>query len=153
MITKKVMIEFAKPDVKACNHFYDIRRAAKNAADNLASRHDVFVVEIFIDAGNNVIITLRMPEEKAENFAIGNHLRGISNYLLRNYGDIYKRYLVGRRLLNYVEVPETEHVPIKTISLTDRFEMIVSLSKLLERSDDESLDRIMKIADILKESE
>ena len=151
MITKKIQLEFADPNVRAIDYIQDIRKAAENAGLNLYSRYDVQLQYPMPTADDEVVVEIRIPDEIVETFAVGNHLRGISNYLLNRCGNRYQKFLVGKRLLNYVEVTETAHEPAG-LPIVERLEAIVSFTKLMERSDDEALDAISRILVILKEA-
>jgi len=149
MITRKIQIEFANTKIRAINHIQDIRKAAESAGLNLYSRYDV-QLQYPMPEGNNVVVEIRIPEKYA-NFSIGNHLRGISTYLLSKRGEYYRQYLVGNRLLNYFDVTGSD-TPKDEFSASYRLEAIVSFAKLLERSDEKSLDQINQILKILDES-
>lgn len=151
MVTKTIQLEFADPNVRAIDYIQDIRKAAESAGLNLFSRYDVQLQYPMPTVDDRVVVEIKIPEEIAETFAVGNHLRGISNYLLSRCGDRYKAFLVGKRLLNYIEVQESNQPPAG-FSMVDRLEAIVSFAKLLERSDDEAMDAISRILIILKES-
>lgn len=150
MRTKKIQIEFANPSIRAIDHIQDIRKAAENAGLNLFSRYDVQLQYPMPD-GDRVVVEIKIPDEIAETFAVGNHLRGISNYLLSRCGDRYQSYLVGKRLLSYTEVHEGRREPAG-FAMVDRLEAVVAFAKLLERSDEEALDQISRILVILKET-
>jgi hypothetical protein len=150
LITKKVQIEFANSKIRAIDHIQDIRKAAESAGLNLYSRYDV-QLQYPMPEGNNVVVEIRIPEKHAD-FTIGKHLRGISNYLLSKRGEYYRPYLVGNRLLNYSDVTEVAAPPKDEFSTSDRLEAIASFAKLLERSDEESLDQINRILVILDEA-
>ena len=150
MLTKKIQIEFASTSIRAIDHIQDIRKAAENAGLNLYSRHDVQLQHPMPD-GDRVIVEIRIPDEIAETFAFGNHLRGISNYLLSKCGDLYQPYLVGKRLLNYTEVSEGFRDP-SSPAMVDRLEAIATFAKLLERSDEVALNHIRNILQILEEA-
>ena len=151
MVTKRIQLEFANPSVSAINYIQDIRKAAENAGLNLYSRYDVQLQCPMPTADDKVVVEIKIPDEIAETFAVGNHLRGISNYLLNRCGERYQKFLVGKRLLNYVEMSVPDHEPTG-LATVDRLEAIVSFTKLLERSDDEALDQISRILVILKEA-
>ena len=151
MVTKKIQLEFADPSVRAIDHIQDIRQAAVSAGLNLNSRYDVQLQYPMPTADDRVVVEIKIPDEIAETFAVGNHLRGISNYLLSRCGDRYQKYLVGKRLLNYIEVSDSEHKPAG-LAMIDRLEAVGAFAKLLERSDDEALDQISRILVILKEA-
>lgn len=151
MVTKTIQLEFADPNVRAIDYIQDIRKAAESAGLNLFSRYDVQLQYPMPTVDDRVVVEIKIPEKIAETFAVGNHLRGISNYLLSRCGDRYKAFLVGKRLLNYIEVQESNQPPAG-FSMADRLEAIVSFAKLLERSDDEAMDAISRILIILKES-
>lgn len=151
MVTKKIQLEFADPCIRAINYIQDIRKAAENAGLNLYSRYDVQLQYPMPTADDKVVVEIKIPDEIVDTFAVGNHLRGISNYLLSRCGDRYQKFLVGKRLLNYVEVSESDHEPTD-LAMVERLEAIVSFTKLLERSDDEALNQIRRILIILKEA-
>lgn len=150
MRTKKIRIEFADPSIRAIDNIQDIRKAAENAGLNLFSRYRVQLQYPMPD-GDRVVLEIKIPDEIAETFAVGNHLRGISNFLLSKYGDRYQPYLVGKRLLNYTEVTEGSREPTG-LAMVDRLEAVAAFAKLLERSDEEALDQISRILFILKEA-
>lgn len=151
MVTKKIQLEFADPSVRAIDYIQDIRKAAENAGLNLYSRYDVQLQYPMPTADDKVVVEIKIPDEIVDTFAVGNHLRGISKYLLNRCGDRYQKFLVGRRLLNYVEVSGDDRKSTG-LAMVDRLEAIVSFTKLLERSDDEALDLIGRILVILKEA-
>ena len=101
--------------------------------------------------GDRVVVEIKIPDEIAETFAVGNHLRGISNFLLSRCGDRYQPYLVGKRLLNYTEVQISSYEPAG-FAMVDRLEAVAAFAKLLERSDEEALDQISRILVILNEA-
>ncbi len=151
MVTKKIQLEFADPSIRAIDYIQDIRKAAENAGLNLFARYDVQLQYPMPTADDRVVVEIYIPDEIADTFAVGNHLRGISNYLLSRYGDRYQKFLVGKRLLNYIEVSDTDQEP-KGLAVVDRLEAIVAFAKLLELSDDEAMDQISRILLILKEA-
>ena len=104
MITKKVMIEFANPRIKVKDHLSDINKAIDHAKFNLYCRHHIRLNLLTISQIDKVVIEMEIPEEAIENFSIGNHLRGISKYLLKEYGNYYKNFTMGKRLFYYIEL-------------------------------------------------
>lgn len=151
MVTKKIQLEFADPSVRAIDYIQDIRKAAESAGLNLYSRYDVQLQCPMPTADDRVVVEIKIPEEIVETFAVGNHLRGISNYLLNRCGNRYQKFLVGKRLLNYVDVSQSDH-EATGLAMVDRLEAVVAFTKLLERSDEEALDQISRILIILKEA-
>lgn len=102
MIAKNVFIEFADPRIKAIDHISDISEAVSNAQWNLYRyKINLHLPKII---NNMVILAIDIPEDLAEKINFGRRLRGISKYLLANHGDFYKKYLIGTRLLNYIEM-------------------------------------------------
>jgi len=153
MVTKKIQLEFADPSIRAVDHIQNIRLAAKNAGLNLYSRYNVQLQYPMSTDDNKVVVEIKIPDELKDSFAVGNRLRGISNFLLNRCGDRYKDYLVGRRLLNYVEVSDIDSGSVSPVlSMVDRLEAISSFAKLLERTDDEAVDAIDRILLILNEN-
>lgn len=151
MVTKKVRLEFANPRIQAVDHIYDIHKAVENAAFNLLVRHKIKISPPYITETKKVIVEMEIPEEIADGFSIGNHLRSISKYLLFHYGFYYKQYTVGKRLLNYVDVTDEATEPCNYSCVINKFESVVLFARLLERSDEKSLDKINRILNILKE--
>lgn len=105
MVTKYVHIEFANPKIRAAWHLLpDISEAVEHASHNLYLRHKVKVKMPLIVHDSKVIIKMEIPENIAEKFNAGNHLRGVSQYLLKLRPDYYKKFTIGNRLLFYVDV-------------------------------------------------
>ena len=151
LVTKTVQLDFANQSIRAIDHIQNIRKSAEYASLNLLSRYGVRLQMPMPTPNDTVIVDLMIPEKVAGSFAIGNHLRGISDYLLKHCDNQYQEYLVGKRLLIYTEVSSPDYVPAK-IATIDRFEAISDFAKLLERSDEEALDQISRILTILNEA-
>ncbi len=151
MVIKRIQLEFADPRIRAIDYIQDIRKAAENAGLNLYSKYDVQLQYPMPTVDNKVVVEIKIPEAIADTFAVGNHLRGVSSYLLSKCGDRYQRFLVGKRLLNYIEVSESDQ-ETENFTMVDRLESIISFTKLLERSDNEALDKISRILTILEEA-
>lgn len=149
LISKMVQIEFADPNMKAVDAIHDIRKAAENAGLNLYSRYDVQLQWPMI-VDNKVVVEVKIPDVISDTFAIGNHLRGIASYLLKRCNGRYDQYVVGKRLLNYNEIPSPE-VKSEKMPMVDRLEAIISFARLLERSDEEAMNQISRILIILRE--
>ena len=150
MVTKKIQIEFADPNMRAIDHIQDIRKAAEYAGINLYSRYNVQLQYPMPTKDGKVVIEIYIPDEMVESFSVGRRLRGISNYLLSKCKVQYYDFLVGNRLLHYIELPEKD-LEQSQLLMVDRFEAIVRFTKLMERSDDEAMDQIKRIMEILKE--
>ena len=150
LVSKKIQIEFADSQKRAVDAIYDIRKAAEYAGLNLYSRYAVQLQMPMVYDDDKVVIEIKIPEKIAESFAVGNHLRGIALYLLKNCNGRYDQYVIGKRLLNYNEIPSPE-IKTERLAMVDRLEAIVSFTQLLERSDEEAMDRINRILIILNE--
>lgn len=152
LVSKTVRIEFADPRIRAVDALRDIRDAAKFVSLNLYSRHNVQLQIPMISDNNMVTLEIKIPEQDVHNFAIGNHLRGLSMYLLKKCNTRYEQYLVGKRLLTYTEIPA---INAQEVSLTaaDQLEAIATFAHLLQRSDPDSMHRIYRILAILKEED
>ena len=149
LVTKRIQIEFADPTIKAIDYIQDIRKAAENAGLNLFSRYDVQLLYPMPD-GDRVVVEIKIPEEIVDTFAVGNHLRGISTYLLSKGSNRYHQYLIGKRLLNYIELDEEEKKE-SGLATVDRLEAVSVFAKLLERNDEDAMDAISRIILILNE--
>ena len=150
MITKTIQLEFANPNIRAIDHIQDIRRAAEYAGLNLFGRYDVQLQYPMPTDDNNVVVEIKIPDTMAESFSVGNRLRGISTYLLKHYRERYEPYLVGNRLLKYIDLQETVNKQAGLSNIA-RLEAIVSFTKLLERSDEKAMAQIERIIEILEE--
>lgn len=151
MVTKQIQIEFASPNIRAIDCVQDIRKAAEYAGLNLFSRYRVQLQYPMVSQNNKVYVDIRIPNEIANTFAVGKHLRGVSSYLLDRCAGKYQSYLVGKRLLNYIEMPSI-YTDIEGFSAIDRLESIAAFVKLLQRTDKESMDQINRILSILEEA-
>ena len=151
MIKKIVQLEFADSRIRAIDHIQDLRKAAEKAGLNLFSRYNVRLQYPMPTPDDRVVVEIDIPDEIAATFAIGNRLRGISQFLLDKMKDSYQPFLVGNRLLHYIEV-EAPVQPPMVFSMADRLDAIISFTKLMERSDEEALDQISRILTILKET-
>ena len=76
-------------------------------------------------------------------------MRGIADYLINNFGDKYKCYLVRKRLLTYTEVLEVPYNYNSEINI-DRFKAVSSFVNLLQKTDNHSKNKILDILRILE---
>lgn len=152
LVSKVVRIEFANPRIRAIDALRDIRDATKFISLNLFSRYDVQLQTPMISDNNMVTLEIKIPEKIVDNFAIGNHLRGMSMYLLKKSNANYAQYLVGKRLLTYTEMPDINSCE-SSFTAADRLEAIASFARLLQKADPDSMDRICRILTILKEED
>lgn len=106
MAIKRIQLKFADPRIQARNHIRDICSAVENASHNLFMRHRVRITPPIVTDNGKVIVEIDIPDEIKRRFSIGCHLRGISKYLLDEYGDRYKKFQVGKRLLHYIDIAE-----------------------------------------------
>lgn len=150
LISKNVQIEFADSDKKAIDSIHDIREGVRSASLNLYSRYGVQIQTPMVCGENKVVVEVKIPEEIADTFSIGPHLKGVAAYLLKQCNGRYDSYLVGKRLLSYTEIatPDTSENKFR---MEDRLEAVSKFAKLLERSDEDSMDAISKILMIIKE--
>lgn len=152
LISKSVQIEFADSSMRAIDAIHDIRAGVQSASLNLFSRHDVQIQTPMLYGDDKVVVEMKIPEEIADTFSIGPHLKGVANYLLKNCNGRYDKYIVGKRLLVYTEVAAPD-MSDNRFPMEDRLEAVAKFAKLLERSDKEAMDAIDKILIILKDTE
>lgn len=152
LISKNVQIEFADSSMRAIDAIHDIRAGVQSASLNLFSRHDVQIQTPMLYGDDKVVVEMKIPEEIADTFSIGPHLKGVANYLLKNCNGRYDKYIVGKRLLVYTEVAAPD-MSDNRFPMEDRLEAVAKFAKLLERSDKEAMDAIDKILIILKDTE
>lgn len=152
LVSKNIQIEFADSSMKAINAIHDIREGVRRASLNLYSRYDVQIQTPMLYGADKVVVKIKIPEERVENFSIGPHLKGIANYLLNNCNGRYNQYLVGKRLLVYTEVAAPA-ASDNIFSMEDRLEAVAKFAKLLKRSDKDAMGVINRILRIMKEEE
>ena len=105
MVTKKIAIKFVKLQVEMGETIRnDINDAIWAASHNLYTRYGIILKLEEITDSQTIIVKMEIPDDKTENFKPGNHLRGISKYLLKIRPNFYKRFLLGKRLLIYWEI-------------------------------------------------
>ena len=109
MVTKTIRINFAHEKLWMRDHFYpDVFDALHYISHDLYARYGIILREISEVNSISISIKIEVPDEINKNFNIGKRLKGLSNYLLKNYPERYKPYLVGTRLLYYWEDFEKE---------------------------------------------
>lgn len=105
MTIKKVLISFAKAGATFCGRKDHILEAIDFAGRNLYAKHGIHILDVNVGDIYDTVLTVSVPDDISDMFSVGNHLRGISQYLLKNYPE-YKDFLVGKRLLSYKVLPE-----------------------------------------------
>lgn len=150
LVTKTVKIEFANSEWHAADCIQDLRKAAKSASLNLYSKYDVQIELPRIVNNTLVVMDMRIPEDIAETFSVGNHLRGVSAYLMKHCDGRYDDAVVGNRILNYVVIPapESDDTLIPTVQ---RFSLISEMAELLKNTDCMTNDKIARIIAIMHE--
>lgn len=151
LVSKNIQIDFANSSMKAIDAILDIKEGVKNASLNLYSRYDVQIQMPKLYDKDKVIVEIKIPEEIAESFSIGPHLKGVANYLLKNCNGRYNQYVVGNRLLVYTEVAEPNSAD-DAFPMEYKLEAVAQFAKLLERSDEDAMNLINRILIILKEA-
>lgn len=95
-------MSFADKSIKIDNNvFMDILVAFNSAKLNLKARHECKVHNLWLDwEHNSVTGVITLPDGlSTDEFKIGYHLKGVSQYLCKKWPDKYKK--VGNRLFNY----------------------------------------------------
>ena len=153
LVTKKVRIEFADTRIQAIDAIADIREAVDHASLNLYSRYGI-QLQYPMPTNGKVYLEIRVPVEMASNFSYGKRLRGLSLYLLKQHGEKYKQYLVGNRLLSYYDITDMkEYDDVQEHPSIDRFSAVAKFTELLQRTDENSMERIERIIGILNEED
>ncbi len=145
-----VQIDMAATATTAYEHFPEIRAAIENAALGLYSKYDVRINDIQT-VREQVIMHVEIPDNIASTFKIGYHLRGVSAYLLKHYRETFAQLVVAKRLLVYTVIPTQTYNDESRLTFNDRLTAISDFSNLLKRSDEASMNKIIRIIDILKE--
>ena len=95
-----VRIRFAKPHIEFDNYMQYMEQARDNAFCNLYFRHDILIGDLRVsDHKDELVLPVYYPKETV--FNAGRRLRGLSAYLLKHHGDIFKPLRVGNRLFWY----------------------------------------------------
>ena len=98
-----VQVDFARPSMAACDHLEDIRAAVGSAKRNLYERHGVYIGNVRkVKNSSLVLFDLGIPEQYVDSFSLGRHLRGVSDFLLKD--PFYRSCKYGTRLLLYRKV-------------------------------------------------
>ena len=95
-------MSFADKSIKIDNNvFMDILEAFNSAKLNLKARHKCEVYNLRLDmVRNSVTGVITLPDGlSTDEFKIGYHLKGVSQYLCKKWPDKYRK--VGSRLFNY----------------------------------------------------
>ena len=149
MVTKKVQIEFANSEWNIVDCYQDLKSAVQSASLNLFSKYNVQLEMPRVINKSQVVMDVKIPDEIAQDFSIGNHLRGLSAYLMKYCNGKYKNAVVGKRLLNYIDLPVSEDELEEKI--VQQLSMISKFVELLKNNDKDSLEKINKIVMILDE--
>lgn len=151
MKEKLVRVEFANPEIRSIDHISYISEAVEHASKNLMRKG--VKIRILTDTSyknSSVILNLLIPDEIAEPFSIGNHLRGVSDYLLKKY-ECYRQFRIGKRLFHYIENPSfSQHNELRCpITLDAALNAMSAFANLLHKTDDNSTEKVKKILAIL----
>jgi len=149
MVTKKVQIEFANSEWNIVDSYQDLKCAVQSASLNLFSKYNVRLEMPRVINGSQVVMDVKIPDEIAGDFSIGNHLRGLAAYLMKYCDGKYQNAVVGKRLLNYIDLPVSEDE--LEAKMVQQLSMISKFVELLKNNDKDSLEKINKISMILEE--
>lgn len=100
MTTKKIYMFFASDPFKTVEYFEEIKEACEHAKWNLY-RYKMYLHTPKIAENMEVYVELDCHNEN-DIGNVGNHLRGISLYLLKHY-PFMQKLKVGKRLLYFYE--------------------------------------------------
>lgn len=100
-----ILIDFAMGGNHCIDHLRDIQLAVGYASHNLSLRHGVNITKISTTDRGEMILTLEVSE-KAVDFNAGMRLKGISQYLLKHFPEIYRPMTIGTRLFTYKVLAE-----------------------------------------------
>ena len=106
-----VQIDMASKKSTAYENYADIKKAVESASLGLYSNYGVQIQNIQT-INEKVIMHLRIPNDIADNFSIGNHMRGVATYLMKNYNE-----------KDYSNTQSFQHLPIKKTTI---FRLIIS---------------------------
>lgn len=142
-----VQIEMASRKTTAHENFDEIKKAVEHAAHGLYANYGVEIQSIQV-IDEKVIMKLSIPDAIADNFSIGNHMRGVAAYLMKFHKEQFEKYLIGRRLLYYTVIP-TPTDATEYLSVTDKLNALTKFAELLKYNDTKSKERISQIISIL----
>lgn len=114
-----VQVDMASKKSTAYENYADIKKAVESASLGLYSNYGVQIQNIQT-INEKVIMHLRIPNDIADNFSIGNHMRGVATYLMKNYNEKYSSQLLGK---DYSNTQSFQHLTIKKTTI---FRLIIS---------------------------
>lgn len=150
IMNQTIQIDMESTTVRAYQFYPQIKRAAENAGLNLFSKYGVQIRDVQ-SIGEQVIMNATIPDEIADEFKLGYHLRGISAFLMKQYRETFAPLVVGKKLLNYTVIPCTTYNDVTEFTMNDRLSAISSFSDLMKHTDEASMNKINRILEILRE--
>lgn len=104
---KRILVSFAKQGVYhfRSERIEEFKKALHKANRNLYGRFGIWLSDPHICLSGYIIEMDYPPDVEIKN--VGSRLKGIPMYLLKNY-PLYKTYLVGTRLFNYMDITEED---------------------------------------------
>lgn len=145
-----VQIDLASTKHSAYNNFPEIKKAVESASLGLYRKYDVQIKDVQT-VNEKVIMHITIPNDIADTFSIGYHLRGVSTYLMKNYKEKYTGLLVGKRLLTYTIIPKPTDKEDNNMSVYEKLDTINKFVELLKLNDESSKMKIQTIISILAE--
>lgn len=130
------MVKISAADGKMVNKRH-LQMAADFIQHNLAGRHHI---QLSLVEATDFYVILGVVGNVEGN--IGNRLRGMSIYLLKNFPDEYKDRMVGKRLLNYFEM-ESQGMTFN-MSSDKTFNELLSILPILYLLDDQRVNTAIK---------
>ncbi len=147
---KYFIIEFENENLSAINEIKAINQAIKKNELSILEKYELRLMPPVI-VGNHLVLEVRVPESKVDEFVVGRQLRSISDYLVHNFDGKYTSKK-GFRLIRYIEIPKPD---FENNELTkddiDKFELVAQIVQLLESNDPKAADKIRKINKIINE--
>lgn len=98
---KFIIVSFVSQDARCSDYRDKMLTAVRYGTHNLHARHNIILEETDFLQNGDMLLHFTMPDKTGKNFRPGPRLKGIGQYLLKYYPDIFKPKLIGTRLFSY----------------------------------------------------
>lgn len=147
---KYYIIEFENENLSAINEIKAIDKAITKCSMSILEKYELRLMPPVI-VGNHLVLEVRVPENKVDEFVVGRQLRSISDYLVHNFDGKYTSKK-GFRLIRYIEIPKPDFENnVLAKDDIDKFELVAQIVHLLESNDPKAVNKIKQVNKIINE--
>ena len=101
---KIIIMSMVAPSTRCIDYEDLIQPAIQFASHNLELRHHITIDNTMFLENGDLMMQISIPDKDADKFRPGTRLKGIGQYLLKRYPDIFRPKLIGTRLFSYEDV-------------------------------------------------